>query len=227
MVLISFLGLSSVIATSPIAPAAGADELALQASPSPASTLKGQVARKDAPVDGKDGRPHEGPWVETEAERSRKEGNMDRKDDSDKSKSNSQGPKPKYPEANDGVTDDLDTAGPNPKLPKSNDGVMDDRNRAGPKEGTRGTEGGISEKSREKQDNMDLEKKPEPPKEVPSLPHSEEQKISLVEEAKAEPTGDSDSKGLQSSDDEDDLEGEVGGLKVSDGEGLDDQANTF
>ena len=30
------------------------------------------IGKKDAPVDGKDGRPHQGPFVETEAERDRK-----------------------------------------------------------------------------------------------------------------------------------------------------------
>ena len=63
---------------------------------------------------------------------------------------------------------------------------MDDPNRVGPKEGTRGTEGGISEKSREKQENLDAqlsENKPEEPKAAPPLPHSEQEKLAAVEEA--------------------------------------------
>jgi hypothetical protein len=60
-------------------------------------------------------------------------------------------------------------------IPSSNDGVMDDKNRPGPKEGTRGTEGGVSEKNKE--DRLGVEKKPDPPKEAPPLPHSEQQKI--------------------------------------------------
>ena len=50
---------------------------------------------------------------------------------------------------------------------------MDDKGRFGPKDGQRGTEGGISEKSKEKS----KEKKPEEPTEAPPLPHSEEKKL--------------------------------------------------
>lgn len=76
------------------------------------------------------------------------------------------------------LTDDegVDHTGPDGKvIPTSNDGVMDDRNRPGPKEGTRGVEGGISEKTRDGQ--LGDDRIPEPPKEVPPLPHSEQQKI--------------------------------------------------
>lgn len=123
----------------------------------------------DAPVDGKDGRPHAGPFVETNAERDRK----------------------KAKEIGDGVAA---TSKPSVKdissksalyaegrdLPKTNDGVMDDPNRAGPKEGTRGTEGGISEKNKDRagqqgdSSGTKSEKKPDPPKEAPPLPHSEQ-----------------------------------------------------
>src|SRR5699024_10223008 len=57
--------------------------------------------------------------------------------------------------------------------PHANDGVMDDRNRHGPKEGTRGTEGGVSEK----QNQLASEKIPGGPKEAPPLPQSEQQKL--------------------------------------------------
>lgn len=36
------------------------------------SNVDASVGTKDAPVDGKDGRPHQGPFVETSAERDRK-----------------------------------------------------------------------------------------------------------------------------------------------------------
>ncbi|KAK2872116.1 hypothetical protein FQN49_002543 [Arthroderma sp. PD_2] len=52
---------------------------------------------------------------------------------------------------------------------------MDDKNRSGPKEGTTGTEGGVSEKSKGKDTSGD--RKPDPPKEAPPLPHSEQKKI--------------------------------------------------
>ncbi|KAL1959654.1 hypothetical protein VTO42DRAFT_1689 [Malbranchea cinnamomea] len=114
---------------------------------------------QDIPVDGNDGRPHTGPFVETSAERDRKKAQGTSRDvDLPKS-------------------DDLSKhIGPDGKLiPTSNDGVMDDKNRLGPKEGTRGTEGGISEKTRSRQ--LGEEKTPDPPKEAPPLPHSEQQKI--------------------------------------------------
>ena len=52
---------------------------------------------------------------------------------------------------------------------------MDDPHRAGPKEGTRGTEGGVSEKGKEGQ--LTSEKVPGGPKEAPPLPHSETKKL--------------------------------------------------
>ena len=125
------------------------------------------VQAKDAPIDGKDGRPHTGPWVETSAQRDRKkakeEGKVEKTASSDKKPINGKVP------AKDGE-----------KIPETNDGVMDDPYRAGPKEGTRGTEGGISEKSKENEEKLagigaEEGKKPDPPKEAPPLPHSEEQ----------------------------------------------------
>ena len=116
------------------------------------------VGTKDAPVDGKDGLPHQGPFVETSAERDRK--------------------KTKENDGQDPATSPL--TGPDvehavePGTPLSNDGVMDDPNRMGPKEGTRGTEGGVSEKSK---DSKYADKVPDPPKKEPPLPHSEAEKI--------------------------------------------------
>lgn len=112
----------------------------------------------DAPVDGKDGKPHQGPHIETEAERTRK-------------KSKTSGAV-----ATSDDSDDFDGSylGPDGKpIPQLNDGVMDDPNRLGPKEGTRGTEGGVSAKSKENKDGA--EKRPEKPKEAPPLPQSEQE----------------------------------------------------
>ncbi|OJJ34130.1 hypothetical protein ASPWEDRAFT_42047 [Aspergillus wentii DTO 134E9] len=113
----------------------------------------------DAPVDGKDGKPHAGPWVETSAERDRKKTNtintVEGKElKSDKSASSGR----------------LGADGK--PIPNSNDGVMDDPYRSGPKEGTRGTEGGVSEKIKGEQSPG--EKLPGSPKEAPPLPHSEQ-----------------------------------------------------
>jgi Ca2+/H+ antiporter, TMEM165/GDT1 family len=123
---------------------------------------------KDAPVDGKDGRPHEGPFVEIE--NLRKEGPI-----GDAVSAIKETPllkdRPEDPTIVDGV-----------KIPESNDGVMDDKNRQQPKLGTTGTSGGVTEKdkSRKAQEGKTgekAEKKPEAPKEAPPLPHSEQQKI--------------------------------------------------
>ncbi|KAH8426500.1 GCR1-dependent translation factor 1 [Aspergillus melleus] len=108
---------------------------------------------QDAPVDGRDGRPHAGPWVETSAERDRKKAGS---------------VVPSDAPSNPKVAQHLGPDG-NP-IPYSNDGVMDDPNRTGPKEGTRGTEGGVSEKLK---DTYTSEKTPDAPKEAPPLPHSE------------------------------------------------------
>jgi len=134
---------------------------------------------KEAPVDGKDGRPHAGPFVETAAERDRKK----LKESGDDTTTGT-GKKPtKGSTSTDGA------------LPESNQGVMDDKDRFAPKDGQRGTEGGISEKSKEKA----KEKKPEEPTEAPPLPHSEEKKIKGSNKAtdsdeKKTKTTDSDAK---------------------------------
>ncbi|KAG8534112.1 uncharacterized protein KY384_000956 [Bacidia gigantensis] len=120
------------------------------------------VGTKDAPFDGKDGRPHLGPFVETSAERDRKKAKESGDEVSTKTPAK---------DATKGSTGDA--------VPASNDGVMDDPNRRGPKEGTRGTEGGITEKTKDgKEDKKDTpEKKPDPPKEAPPLPQSEQKTL--------------------------------------------------
>ena len=114
---------------------------------------------KDAPVDGIDGKPHAGPFVELSAPRSESNELPVLKD------------RPADPTIVDGK-----------KIPESNDGVMDDKNRPGPKKGTTGTEGGVSEKEKERkrkeeQTGEKAENKPQTPKEAPPLPHSEEEKV--------------------------------------------------
>ncbi|KAF9889802.1 hypothetical protein FE257_006892 [Aspergillus nanangensis] len=130
------------------------DGVAAKASP------KGTL---DAPVDGRDGRPHAGPWVETNAERDRKK----------------QGTAKSVEEQVDSTSSGQLGPDGNP-IPYTNDGVMDDPHRTGPKEGTRGTEGGVSEKQRTP--STSEEKTPDSPKEAPPLPHSEQQKIPTSDE---------------------------------------------
>ena len=138
--------------------------------PTPATA----VGTKDAPVDGKDGKPHAGPFVETEGQRDRKKAKESGEEEVPPS-----GKKP-GPKEGSKITSYPD--GWDPAIPKSNDGVMDDPHRPGPKEGTRGTEGGISEKNKDRklqegQPDAMLEKKPDAPKEAPPLPHSEQEKL--------------------------------------------------
>jgi hypothetical protein len=104
-------------------------------------------ASEVAPVDGNDGRPHNGPWIETD-------GKIDET----------------LPPL-DGQPDDP-TIVNGKRIPDSNDGVMDDPNRQPPKEGTRGTEGGVSEKEKARLESeasgRRTEKTPETPKEAPA-----------------------------------------------------------
>jgi hypothetical protein len=132
----------------------------------------GVVGTKDAPVDGKDGRPHAGPFVETSAERDRKKAKESGEDEGPIS-----GKKPVPKKSGDSYVEGWDKA-----LPESNDGVMDDPNRSGPKEGTRGTEGGISEKTKDKmaQDGQDVAaavKLAGKPKGVPPSPPNEQERV--------------------------------------------------
>lgn len=146
---------------------------------------------KDAPFDGKDGRPHTGPFVETSAERDRKKAKEVGDDDIGSTKKGLSKPSTHASE-----------------YPLTNDGVMDDPNRRVPEEGTRGTEGGVSEKSREREGSLTgsgPEKVPNPPKEAPPLPHSEQEKLGSKEASK---------KAGESGVDEEDRPKELGGLEV-------------
>lgn len=146
-----------------------------------------EIGTKDAPVDGKDGKPHAGPFV----------GDNDIK-------------KPKVEKVEEKVLKEDKTVLVTPtgeKIPQVNDGVMDDPNRLPPKLGTTGTGGGVSEKDKvrkaqEGQTGEKLEKKPDSPKEAPPLPHSEQIKV--------------DGEKIKTSIDKDDEDGEgLAGIEVS------------
>ena len=71
------------------------------------------------------------------------------------------------------------------RIPESNDGIMFDKNRERPQEGTTGTEGGVSEKAKQRkaQESKTGEKaftRPEAPKEQPPLPHGDEEKVATT-----------------------------------------------
>lgn len=98
---------------------------------------------KDAPVDGKDGKPKVGPWVETSVGKEKKETKQESSADID---AELVATKPK------GMVDysvgKLKDAG-HEEIPNSNDGVMDDSHRPVPKKGTTGIGGGISAKEQQ------------------------------------------------------------------------------
>jgi len=168
----------------------------VETNPSPIVDLntksKYDIGTKDAPVDGKDGKPHAGPFVGSE---------KDSKKPKDKGKTTSEDGELVLGKEQHAELKTPDGG----KIPAVNDGVMDDPNRELPKQGTTGTEGGVSEKDKarkaqEGQTGEKLEKKPDSPKEAPPMPVSEQTKL------KGEK-----SKGKDADDDDDD----IGGLEVS------------
>ncbi|KAF7194818.1 GCR1-dependent translation factor 1 [Pseudocercospora fuligena] len=138
---------------------AALDEAAANAGTKPTSTRK-YVGTEDAPVDGLDGKPHAGPFVDRPAEdaRTKKENAAD--------------------SAAKAVPTSLEKFGKQ-EIPEKNDGVMNDDTRTPPKKGTTGTEGGISEKekARKEKEGSTEEKTPQEPKKAPPLPHSEDKHI--------------------------------------------------
>jgi hypothetical protein len=95
------------------------------------------VGTKDAPVDGKDGKPHAGPFVDSQSDRKKTKDVMDGTELVTSKKIILEG-KPADTSVHEGV-----------KIPETNDGVMDDPNRVLPKKGTTGLEGGISSQNQD------------------------------------------------------------------------------
>ena len=150
------------------------------------------VGTKYAPVDGQDGKPHMGAFVEVSSSRSgagsASEDGVDGADAGTGAEANADAG------VNEGLASEASAAEPTSlkrlseemaskdgttdglpvSIPESNDGVMDDKNRVGPKQGTTGTEGGVSGKSL-----SSLEAKvPHAPKEAPgSVVRGEDMKV--------------------------------------------------
>jgi hypothetical protein len=162
------------------------------------------IGTKDAPVDGKDGRPKVGPFVSTEKDREKQ------KAESGES------------ELVTGLSKDksIDTITVDGKpIPEVNDGVMNDPTREKPKEGTTGTEGGVSEKNKQQkaqegQTGEKVEKKPDSPKEAPPLPHSEQEKIDQKEKDEAKKAEKDPFKKAKGKDGEADEAAELSGIEV-------------
>lgn len=167
-------------------------------------TSKVDVGTKDAPVDGKDGKPHAGPFVEYEKDRKKQASTT---------------------EDGELVTNKPTTLKDAPgeldgkPIPEVNDGVMNDPSRELPKQGTTGTEGGVSEKDKarkaqEGQTGERLEKKPDSPKEAPPLPHSEQEKIAQGEKDAAKQVEKDTTKKNKGKDSDIDDASELMGLEV-------------
>lgn len=136
-------------------------------------TVKPGVGTKDAPVDGLDGKPHAGPFVDISTTEKTAKKPAAEVEDLRKPMPTSSLQKLK----DSGYTSQDGWA----LIPEKNDGVMDDSTRATPKKGTTGTEGGVSERTR-KDKSLEAqlgssEKGVESPKEAPPLPHSEQEAI--------------------------------------------------
>lgn len=164
----------SIVAVPPPADAADAKEID---STFKAGSKSSPVGTEHAPIDGKDGIPKQGPWVETNAERERKKAKTDLDDDDDDHDTRASPAELKKYKGSSGQ-----------RIPQSNDGVMDDKSRTGPVEGTRGTEGGISEKSKSKSKDTTASDSriPDSPKGKPPLPHSEKEKLESPDEIEEE-----------------------------------------
>jgi len=144
------------------------DTTALAAPTAEVAAPLTQKGTKDAPVDGADGKPHAGPYV----------------DDKVTSKKGPGGIEELRPGTRKPSTKEKEQLA---ALVEEDDSVMNDPNRQSPK-GNTGTEGGVSAKDKERLAHEDktgekMEKVPEPPKEAPPLPHGEQQHIKDKQEA--------------------------------------------
>jgi Ca2+/H+ antiporter, TMEM165/GDT1 family len=168
-------------------------------------TSKVDVGTKDAPVDGKDGKPHAGPFVDYEKDRKQTPATEDGEPVTKKPTTLKDAGDEKFP---DGMP-----------IPEVNDGVMNDPSRELPRQGTTGTQGGVSEKDKvrkaqEGQTSEKLEKKPDSPKEAPPLPHSEQEKIDKKEKDTAKQAEKDASKKNKGKDSDVDDASELLGLEV-------------
>ncbi len=131
------------------------------------------IGTKYAPVDGQDGKPHMGAFVEVPSSSSSE--NIDGVGREESLPGGSEGVSgaDAEPTSLKRLTEEMDST---EQIPESVDGVMNEKNRMGPKEGTRGTEGGVSEKSRMQSENVESgeAKVPYAPKEAIDTPNSGE-----------------------------------------------------
>ncbi|KAK0312253.1 GCR1-dependent translation factor 1 [Friedmanniomyces endolithicus] len=127
------------------------------------------VGTEDAPVDGLDGKPHAGPFVDRTPEESQTLKGSAMAIATAKAVPTSLEKFAQGTASEDGwkLAD----------IPEKNDGVMNDENRAAPRKGTTGTGGGISEKEKARKAKAPTENRPQEPKEAPPLPLSEQERV--------------------------------------------------
>ncbi|KAH8732550.1 hypothetical protein GQ44DRAFT_602204 [Phaeosphaeriaceae sp. PMI808] len=135
----------------------------VSAGPNPSLAPATGKGTKDAPFDGQDGMPHEGPYIKDEPQPTKKKPAIVEELGPKKTKASLPKPAPK-----DDILD-------------GDKSVMQDPDRK-LATGNKGTEGGVSAKDKERLAHQDktgqkLEKVPEPPKEAPPLPHSEQKQL--------------------------------------------------
>ncbi|KAI0431787.1 hypothetical protein F5Y09DRAFT_179739 [Xylaria sp. FL1042] len=179
------------------------DSLPLDSAVSSNSKARVDIGTKNAPVDGKDGMPHEGPFVSLSDKGRRKGGDTDA--DEDSASDIRDLPALKNRPADPTIIDGK-------KIPESNDGVMDDPHRKPPKRGTTGTEGGVSEKAKarkakEGKTGEKAEMVPKTPKEKPPMPHSEQEKMLSDKETKTEKEKEKEKEKTKSEKTTDDIAG--------------------
>lgn len=138
----------------------------VSAGPSPSlAPATGSKGTKDAPFDGQDGMPHEGPYInDLPASPTKKAPAIVEELGAKKTSVSSSKPSNKEETVLDG-----------------DKSVMQDPERK-LATGNKGTEGGVSAKDKERlahegKTGEKLEKVPEPPKEAPPLPHSEQKQL--------------------------------------------------
>ncbi|KAI0118195.1 hypothetical protein GGR51DRAFT_206660 [Nemania sp. FL0031] len=160
------------------------DSPSIDSTVSSSSKTRVDVGTKIAPVDGKDGMPHDGPFVSLSDKGRRKGADVAIDADEDLATDSRDLPSLKNRPADPTIIDGR-------KIPESNDGVMDDPHRKPPRRGTTGTEGGVSQKdkarkAKEGKTGEKAEMVPETPKEKPPMPHSEQEKMLSDKETKIE-----------------------------------------
>lgn len=163
-------------------------------SPANAASPAGpNLGTKDAPVDGKDGKPHAGPFVDTDRKKTTSDVASDIKKKAGSLVDSAAGGLKSLSDVTKDLGNKVATQiGADGKaIPQKIDGIMNDETRPKPKEGTTGAEGGVSEKdkARKAKEGMTGEKvenTPTAPKEAPPLPHDEDKKLGISENADKE-----------------------------------------